>query len=165
MRARLRLGVELVAAVAFAAMFAAFILQIFTRYVLNDPTAWTQEATLVCYIWVVFWCGAFMLRDSDQITFDLLVASSPPPLRRVLGAVSAALVAVAFAVALPGTVDWIGFMKFERTPVLGLRYDWLYSIFIVFCVAAIARSGLRAWGLMGRGWRQVLDEPRSTGLG
>ncbi len=159
---RLRRGIETVAAIVFAAMFAAFILQVFTRYVLNDPTAWTQEATLVCYLWVVFWCAAFMLRERDQITFDMLVTISPRRVQRVLAAVSALLVAVAFAVALPGTIDWIRFMKFEKTPVMGLRYDWLYSIFIVFCVAVVVRAGLRARELLSSRWERTLDEPPSS---
>ena len=159
---RLRRSNEIVAAVVFAAMFAAFILQIFTRYVLNNPTAWTQEATLICYMWVVFWCAAFMLRDRDQITFDLLVSISPRRTQRVLAAVSAVLIAVAFDVSLPATIDWIGFMRFEKTPVLGLRYDWLYSIFMVFCVAVVIRFAIRAWRLMSGRWEQALDEPSSS---
>ena len=39
--ARLRRIAEIVAAALFAAMFVAFILQVFTRYVLNDPTTQT----------------------------------------------------------------------------------------------------------------------------
>ena len=54
LRARLRLFAEWVAAILFLAMFAAFLLQVFTRYVLNDPIAWTQEFVLVVYIWIVF---------------------------------------------------------------------------------------------------------------
>ncbi len=159
---RLQRAAELVAAAVFAAMFAAFILQIFTRYVLNDPTAWTQEATLICYLWVVFWCAAFLLRERDQITFDLIVSVSPRPARRVLATISALLVAIAFLVALPGTVDWLHFMRFEKTPVLGLRYDWLYSIFVVFCIAVVIRSGLRAWELVSARWERALDEPPSS---
>ena len=159
---RLRHAAEIVAAVVFAAMFAAFILQIFTRYVLNDPTAWTQEATLICYLWVVFWCAAFLLRERDQITFDLIVSISSRRVQRMLAAISAMLVAAAFLIVLPGTVDWLRFMRFEKTPVLGVRYDYLYSIFIVFCVAVVIRSGLRARELLSARWERALDEPPSS---
>ena len=36
-------GADLVSARLFALMFGAFLLQVFTRYVLNDPVTWTQE--------------------------------------------------------------------------------------------------------------------------
>ena len=54
LRARLRFFAESVTALLFMAMFAAFLLQVFTRYVLNDPVAWTQEFVLITYIWIVF---------------------------------------------------------------------------------------------------------------
>jgi TRAP-type C4-dicarboxylate transport system permease small subunit len=157
--ARLRRIAEIVAAALFAAMFVAFILQVFTRYVLNDPTAWTQEATLICYVWVVFWCGAFLLRERDQITFDMVSAASPLRVRRVLALLAAILIGVAFLVALPATVDWIMFMKIERTPVLRLRFDWLYSVFVIFCIAVAVRAAIRALRLLSPRWRTELDRP------
>jgi TRAP-type C4-dicarboxylate transport system permease small subunit len=148
------------AAVGFAVMFAAFIVQIFSRYVLNDPTAWTQEVTLICYVWVVFWTAAFLLEERDQITFDMLVMAAPIPVRRWLAVVCAILVAVAFAIALPGTFDWIRFMRFEKSPVLGLRYDWLYSIFVLFCCAVVLRALLRARRLVSQSWkREFYQQP------
>jgi TRAP-type C4-dicarboxylate transport system permease small subunit len=156
---RLRWIAELVAAAWFAAMFVAFILQVFTRYVLNDPTAWTQEATLICYLWVVFWCAAFLLRERDQITFDMVLAASPLPVRRILALLSTVLIGVAFVLALPATIDWIMFMKIERTPVLRVRFDWLYSVFVVFCIAVVVRAAIRVVRLLSPRWRSELQPP------
>lgn len=151
------------AALGFAVMFAAFIVQIFSRYVLNDPTAWTQEVTLICYVWVVFWTAAFLLEERDQITFDMVAIAVPGPVRRWLAFACAILVGVAFAIALPSTVDWIRFMRFEKSPVLGLRYDWLYSIFILFACVVVVRAILRARRLVSAGWKREFytspDEP------
>ncbi|WP_162916492.1 TRAP transporter small permease [Dongia deserti] len=142
------------AALGFAIMFVAFIVQIFSRYVLNDPTAWTQEVTLICYVWVVFWTAAFLLEERDQITFDMVAIALPPSIRRWLALACAVLVAVAFAIILPETLDWIRFMRFEKSPVLGLRYDWLYSIFILFSGVVIVRAILRARRLISSGWKR-----------
>lgn len=155
--ARLRLLAECVAALLFVAMFAAFLLQVFTRYVLNDPIAWTQEFVLFAYIWIVFWCGAFLLREKDHITFDMLSTALPLRARRGLGIVLTALVGIAFLAALPGNLDWIAFMAIERTPILRVRYDLLYSIFAVFMVAVIAASALRLRRLSRHGWRRELE--------
>ncbi|HET6160292.1 MAG TPA: TRAP transporter small permease subunit [Dongiaceae bacterium] len=139
-------------------MFAAFIVQIFSRYVLNDPTAWTQEVTLICYVWVVFWTSAFLLEERDQITFDMLILAAPVPARRWLAVICALLIAAAFATALPSTLDWIRFMRFEKSPVLGLRYDWLYSIFILFCAVVAVRALLRAKHLISVKWQREFYE-------
>jgi TRAP-type C4-dicarboxylate transport system permease small subunit len=48
-------------------------------------------------------------------------------------------------------------MAIERTPILRIRYDWLYSIFGVFMVGVIVASALRLWRLARPGWRHELE--------
>ncbi|HEX2556275.1 MAG TPA: TRAP transporter small permease [Microvirga sp.] len=155
-RARLRFLAELIAALLFVAMFAAFLLQVFTRYVLNDPVSWTQEFVLIAYIWIVFWCAAFLLRERDHITFDMISSALPPGLRRILAIVLTALVAIAFAVALPGTFDYVSFMRIERSPVIGIRFDLVYAIFVVFVAAIVVGALIRIVRLVGKAWRSEL---------
>jgi TRAP-type C4-dicarboxylate transport system permease small subunit len=156
LRARLRWIAEVTAALLFLAMFAAFLLQVFTRYVLNDPVTWTQEFVLIAYIWIVFWCAAFLLKEQEHITFDMLFVSLPPGLRRWLAVALTALTGAAFVAALPGTIDYVGFMKIERSPVMGIRFDLLYSIFVVFVAAIAIGAAGRIWRLLGRRWQQEL---------
>lgn len=163
--ARLQRGAELVAATMFAALFGTFLIQIFTRYVLNNPTAWTQELTLVLYIWVVFWTCAFILHERDHITFDLISSSLPPRGRRLLAIAATGLVVVAFGVALAPSFDFVSFMKIVKTPVLRLPFDIVYSIFVIFLGAAIAAGVWRLWRLFGRSWREevVPVKPEESG--
>jgi TRAP-type C4-dicarboxylate transport system permease small subunit len=152
--ARLRFFAEIVAALLFVALFAAFLLQVFTRYVLNQPVAWTNEFVLIVYIWIVFWCSAFLLRERDHITFDMVFVSLPLGARRILALFLTAVVAISFLAALPGTVDYITFMKIERSAIMGIRFDILYAIFAVFLVAAVLAALLRIRKLLGRAWQK-----------
>jgi TRAP-type C4-dicarboxylate transport system permease small subunit len=156
LRSRLRFIAEIVSAILFVAMFAAFLLQVFTRYVLNNPIAWTQEFVLIVYIWIVFWCSAFLLREREHITFDMVFVSLPARLRRGLALALSALTGIAFIAALPGTIDYVAFMKIERSPVLGIRFDLLYAIFVVFVLAVVIGAIARIWRLVGRSWEQEL---------
>lgn len=151
---KLRLFAEIIAALMFLAMFAAFLLQVFTRYVLNAPVAWTNEFVLIAYIWIVFWCSAFLLRERDHITFDMLFVSLPRGARRILALVLTAIVAIAFIAALPGTVDYIAFMKIEKSAILRIRFDVLYAIFGVFIIAVVIGAILRIRNLLGRSWQK-----------
>jgi TRAP-type C4-dicarboxylate transport system permease small subunit len=160
LRARLCYFAELVAAIMFVTMFAAFLLQVFTRYILNDPVAWTQEFVLIAYIWIVFWCAAFLLREREHITFDMFYLALPLAGRRVLAIVLTALTGIAFIVALPATVDFVTFMKIEKSPVIGLRFDFLYAIFVVFVIAVAISAVVRVWRLLSRSWQ---DELRTNG--
>jgi TRAP-type C4-dicarboxylate transport system permease small subunit len=156
LRARLRYLAELVTAILFMAMFAAFLLQVFTRYILNDPVAWTQEFVLIAYIWIVFWCAAFLLREREHITFDMFFLALPLAGRRVLAIVLTALTGIAFIAALPATIDYVTFMKIEKSPVIGLRFDVLYSIFVIFVIAVALGALLRVWRLLSRSWQDEL---------
>ena len=49
-----------------------------------------------------------------------------------------------FALALPATWDYVSFMKVEKSSYLKIRFDWLYSIYLVFAAAVIARQLWRA---------------------
>ena len=163
LRLRLSVFAKSVAALLFLAMFAAFLIQVFARYVLNNPIGWTQEFVLIAYIWIVFWCSAFLVRERDHITFDMAFEALPPGVRR-LAIVLTAIIAVAFVIALPKTVDYITFMKIEKSPILRIRFDLLYSIFAVFMVAVIVDAGIRIKRLMSPyAWIDELNTRKEIG--
>ncbi len=69
---------ENVLAAMLAVMFAAFILQIVFRYLLNLPIGWTNELSVILWIWLVLWGAAFVVREEEEIRFDLFYASAGP---------------------------------------------------------------------------------------
>ncbi|MGH6944841.1 MAG: TRAP transporter small permease [Geminicoccaceae bacterium] len=156
LRLLLRRGAELVGGLLLAAMFGAFLLQVFTRYVINRPLDWTLEVCLITYVWFVFWACAFLLEERDHIAFGLLYQSVRAPVRRVLALLSAGAIAGLFLAAAPATWDFIAFMARDRTWVLGLRFDLVFGIFLVFMLAAAARSLVRFARLLGGRWREQL---------
>jgi TRAP-type C4-dicarboxylate transport system permease small subunit len=155
----LRRGAELIGVLLFSGMFAMFILQIFTRYVLGHPFGWTSEACVIFYVWIVFWTSAFLVHERDHVAFTILYETSSSKGRRALSIVGAAALLVAFAAALPGTVDWVRFMKIEATPVTHIRFDLVYSVFVLFVAAVVARAGYDLYRLIGPNWRKEVEDP------
>jgi TRAP-type C4-dicarboxylate transport system permease small subunit len=155
-RHALKRGAELVGGLLLAAMFGAFLLQVFTRYVLHRPLDWTLEVCLITYVWFVFWACAFLLRERDHVAFGLLYQSVRPPVRRLFALISAATMAGLFLAALPATWEFIAFMARDRTWVLGLRFDLVFGVFLVFMLTVIARSVRSLGRLLGRDWREHL---------
>ena len=137
---RLHRFAEGVAALLLAAIFLAFLLQIALRYVFNWPVGWTTELSLAAWLWLVLWGAAFVLKDEEEIRIDFLSDRAPPAVRRAMGIVAALAVIVLFGMALPATWSYVTFMKVEKSSYLGVRMDWMYSIYLVFAVAVIARS-------------------------
>lgn len=148
----LRRRAEDVLVLMLLAMFLVFLLQIVSRYLLNLPIGWTHEVSVVLWIWLVLFGAAFVIRDVEEMRFDLVYAAVGRRTRRVFALVTAIFTILAFVVAMPATWDYVTFMKVERSAYLRIRFDWLYSIYVVFAVAILIRYiwvGFRA--IYGRG--------------
>jgi TRAP-type C4-dicarboxylate transport system permease small subunit len=159
----LRKGAELVAVGLFVAMFGAFLLQVFTRYVLNHPLGWTSEACVIFYIWVIFWTAAFLLRERDHVAFSMVYDAVRPPARRIMAILGVAAVAAGFVAAFPAMWSFITFMKIDVTPVTRIRFDYVYSVWILFVLAVIARSIVVLARLLGRNWRRETGDRPPAG--
>jgi C4-dicarboxylate transporter, DctQ subunit len=139
---------ENIAAAMLGAMFAAFLLQIAFRYILGLPIGWTHEISVVLWLWLVLWGAAFVVREREEIRFDIIYGAVGPGPRRVMALVSAIVLIALYTISLPAIVDYVAFMKVEKTSYLKIRFDWLFSIYIVFAVATIIRYIWIAWQAM-----------------
>ncbi|MEO3475397.1 TRAP transporter small permease subunit [Roseomonas sp. CAU 1739] len=143
---------EEVLSAMLVAMFIAFMLQIVTRYVLNAPLSWTAEFSTLAWVWGILWGAGLVLRDDEEIRFDVLYGSMPGGVKRVCDAITGIAVVVVFTWSLPAMVDYVTFMKVERSAYLGIRFDLLYSVYLIFAVAMIIRHAVIAWrAVTGRG--------------
>ncbi|MHA1523570.1 MAG: TRAP transporter small permease [Alphaproteobacteria bacterium] len=146
-----------------AAMFVAFILQIFFRYVVNQPLSWTLEACLLTWLWLVFWGAAFLLKDRENVRFDILYTAVGPKMRRVFGVVAAVIIVVAFAGSSYATYDFVSFMRIESSSSLGIRLDYVFSVYLIFVAGVIGRYAWRTVVLL-RGPVDETDAAQITRL-
>lgn len=150
---RLRQIADWGACAMFAAVFIIFNYKIFTRYFEHDEAVWADEVLVILFIWIIFWAQAFVVRDRDQISFDIVVRLLPAQGKRFAALARYILIGGVFLYALPGSLGYIRFLWREHTPVLNLPLDWVYSCFGLFLLAIIVRSLVGAWQLFGARWR------------
>jgi TRAP-type C4-dicarboxylate transport system permease small subunit len=134
-----------VAVALISTMFASFLLQIVFRYVLNRPLGWTEEVTVLCWLWVVLWSASFIVADREEVRFDIVYSAVPPRLRRAFTVVTSVALIVLLGWSLPATWKYVTFMKREHSAYLHMRFDLLYSIYLVFVAACIVRQLRLAW--------------------
>ncbi|HSV19083.1 MAG TPA: TRAP transporter small permease [Casimicrobiaceae bacterium] len=142
---RLQRGAEHVAVALIATMFVSFLLQIVFRYVLNRPLGWTEEVTVLCWVWVVLWGASFIVADEEEVRFDILYNLVPAQVRRVFTVVAAVALIVLLALSLPATWRYVAFMKREHSAYLKMPFDYLYSIYLIFAVVIILRQVRLIW--------------------
>lgn len=148
------LAAELAVSLMFACVFLVFIYKVVMRYVAGDAVAWADEVSVVLFIWIIFWANAVVVADRRQITFDLVYRLLSPSAQRRARIARLVLVGGLFIWALPGVIDYILFLWRERTPVLSLRLDIVYSCFGLFVVTVVVRSAVELVRLVRPGWQR-----------
>jgi C4-dicarboxylate transporter DctQ subunit len=134
---------EGVTALLLAAMFITFVLQIFSRYVLAEPFGWTLELCLVLWVWIVFIGCAFVVREREHVTFNIVYHAAPHKIRKIMALISAAAVAAGLLWSLLPTWDWIDFLRIKKSATLKVPMRTIYSVYAVFLIVVAARMTWR----------------------
>lgn len=175
-------GTEFVAAAMMAAMFATFILQIAIRYSaraewiaqavpLLDPAryGWTLEFCLVMWVWLVFWGNAFVVRERDHVTFDMLYLHVRPGARKWFAVIAGVAICVGLLLSVEPTWGKFYILRLKKTATLtplfgdGIRMLHIYAVYLLFLVVVALRYGWRAWQAFRHGAeadRHLYDEMR-----
>lgn len=146
----LRNRAENIQALMLAIMFFSFVLQVVFRYFLNWPTGWSSELSVMMWLWMVLWGAAFVVREDEEIRFDLIYASVSRGVRRMMVIISALALIGLYLYSLLGSWDYVTFMKIQSTAYLKIRFDIVFSIYIIFLLAVVSRY---VWIL----WHAIFD--------
>ena len=130
----------------FLALFVVFIVQVGARFGLNKPLPWSDEASVVLYVWVIMWAAATVVPEREHVVFDLLWNMAGRRTRQCMRIVGNLMIGGLAAVALPATWDYVHFMRRESTPVLGISFMWVFLPFVILMAALVLRSAWAIWG-------------------
>jgi C4-dicarboxylate transporter, DctQ subunit len=120
-------------------MFATFVAQVIFRYVLNKPLGWSDEICNFLWLWGILWGASFVMRNHEDIRFDMLYNMLPRKAKRLLVVLGSSVVVVLLALSLPKTWAYVKFMNVEKSPAMGIPMSWVFGIYVVFVVAMCIR--------------------------
>jgi TRAP-type C4-dicarboxylate transport system permease small subunit len=135
---------ENLAALFMGGLLATLFLQVFTRYVLNDPLSWTEEVARYLYVYIVFLGASAAISDRTHVGIDYFAKALPV---RAQWAVSVAVnLLILAALGLLTYWGWRAAMRQWNLPlvVLDIPYTWVY---VVIPITAVLMS-LRTVALM-----------------
>lgn len=133
-------------------MFVCFIIQIFFRYVLNNPVGWTEEVSILTWLWTVLWGAAFVISEKEEVRFDIIYSAVSENTRRVFTVITGIVLIFLYGISLPAAYSFVAFMKVERSAYLHIPVNYLYSIYVIFAAACIGRY---CWLV----WRAIRGDP------
>jgi TRAP-type C4-dicarboxylate transport system permease small subunit len=144
----------------FWVMCGAVFLQFFTRYVLNDSFAWTEEIAIYCLVAVVFLGSAMCVRLSRHIHVDFLYRYLSPGTGRTLSTL-VDLVRIAFFAYLALLVwRYASIISDERMTTVDFPKGPLFMIVFAAFVLMALRGAQVAVGNWRRGY-SVLQRPEA----
>ena len=132
--------------------------QFFTRYVLNDSAAWTEEIARYLLICMVFVGIAAATRRTRHIHVDFMYRLIPAAAGRLLSTTIDVLRIVFFAVATGLTVQMMLRMGSLQMTIIDLPMNIIYGI----CAVGFAAATLRSIQVMIENWRRgwsLLERP------
>ena len=153
----LRRRAENVAVALLGTMFVCFIIQIFSRYVLNYPVGWTEEVSILTWLWTVLWGAAFVISEREEVRFDIIYSAVSENTRRAFTIITGVALIFLYGVSMPAAYSFVAFMKVERSAYLHVPINYLYSIYVIFAAACIGRYCWLVWRAIRGGAGLVAD--------
>lgn len=142
----------------FWVMVGCVFLQFFTRYVLNNSYAWTEEVAVNALIVVVFLGAAMCVRLSRHIHVDVLYHYMPEAAGKYLSMAVDVIRVGFFAYASWLMWRYVSIVQHERMTTVNLPRSWFF--WLVF--AGFVLMFLRSVQVLIQNWRRgysVLQHP------
>lgn len=131
-------------------MSVIVFVQFFSRYVLNDSVAWTEEIASTLLIALTFIGSAIAVRKNTHIHIEFIYSRLPPKIAFALSTFVDALRIVFFAVCTYLAWQVTQIMHYQRMVVIDVPLSYVYSAVLLGFAAMTAR----AVQLAIRHWRQ-----------
>lgn len=122
---------------SFSVMFITFIVEIFFRYVMDNPLTWPYELTTVTFVWAVVLGASYAMRRRDHLMFTLLYDRLPERAQLVVRFISNGLVCSGLLIVYYPSLSYISFMGTQSTTVLNIPFSVVYGPFMYFLSISI----------------------------
>jgi TRAP-type C4-dicarboxylate transport system permease small subunit len=147
----LALATGYLCALLMAVLSVVVFLGVFSRYLINDPWQWTEEAARITFLWVVFLGASVGVRRGLHFRFTLLLDNLRPAWKRPLE-----LFANLWVIFFAGIMAVKGFsfavLNFAQlTPTLVIPWGWVYMAVPLSGALMILYALEHLRGLMGSG--------------
>ncbi len=128
-----------ISSAAFIVLFGVFVLQVFFRYVLNDPLTWPYEVTVFAFIWTTTLGAAYALRRRSHVVFSLVYDRLSPRWQLIFRLAGNFLVMAAFIISIVPTYLYLDFQKINKSTVLRIPFTIGFGPYMAFLLLIIGR--------------------------
>ena len=120
---------EILVMVVVAILVIDVLWQVFTRYVLRNPSSWTEELAIFLLIWVALLGAAVALNRGAHLGIDYFVGKLDKKTRLLVEIfVFFCVACFAFCIMLLGGIDLVQTTLYleQKSPALGIEMGYVY---------------------------------------
>ncbi|MFA6689677.1 MAG: TRAP transporter small permease [Sphaerochaetaceae bacterium] len=119
-------AIDVLSVVLFIVIFVLGLMQIFWRWVLNDPLAWSEEAIRLIYVWICYLGWVIAERSGGHIKITALIVKAPIEFQKWMQIFNH-FVTIVFSILM--VVYGVRMMKIAsigHAVSFNLNYSWVY---------------------------------------
>lgn len=119
--------IEAVSAVIMVALTVIVFLQVFNRFVLKTPLAWSEDLAMMLYQWVVFLGAAIGVKRMRHFGIELVVRRLPSPIRHSVELLIPLVMAIVALVMIFQGWTLLTFNWTRTFATMDLTYKWAFA--------------------------------------
>jgi len=117
-------------------------LQVFTRYILNNPLSGTEELSRICLIWLVFWGSAIGLKRKKHLSVSVIFDRLPKKIRQYINIFINIAILIFLGILVVFSYQLLTKTYKITTPALGISSLFIYIIIPISCILMIIQLAM-----------------------
>ncbi|WP_110668044.1 TRAP transporter small permease [Salinicola halophilus] len=135
---------EVIASLALFGLFLVAIANVFMRYFLSSPLAWSEEILQLLLVWASFLGASALVRRNEHVLIGLLNDKLPAALARWnVRLFNVGVVALCALAMLFWGLELLPFSRFRATPMLQIPYYWVHIAIPISAVLMLYHAVVR----------------------
>jgi TRAP-type C4-dicarboxylate transport system permease small subunit len=139
---------QYVSAVLFIVIMVLLFLQVVTRYVFKHSFTWTEELSVLLFVWMTYMGVSSAVTYRKNLRIDALLDVVPFRVKKLLLIISDVIFILFNLYLIVPFVELIGSIGSSRTPILGIPKAityWLIPAILVISSAKLVYDIYRLW--------------------
>ena len=131
---------ELLASIAISIVVISAFYGVISRYILNNPVAWSNEVATIAFTWTVFLGAAAAWKSNKHIHLDLVYNFFPNKIKIISDWLKNIILIVFIAFALYLSIQFTITAYNKPTAILRIPFSYVDVPVVIFFLSIILRS-------------------------
>lgn len=135
---------EFFASIAISIVVLSAFYGVISRYLLNNPVAWSNEVATISFTWTVFLGAAAAWKHNKHIHLDLAYNLMPPFMKRISNMARFIILSIFFIFTLYLAIKFTISAYNKPTAILRISFSYVDAA-VVFCFISIIIRSIQKW--------------------